>query len=109
MKQHRYRITVEHLADKDGQPPQTPEQVQFETGNHDEVLGLIARARAHGEFDPDTNAAFLLGLKLFGEVMLMNRTHPLFVELVPHFGTFMKHFKARMQANAAEGAATPSA
>ena len=34
--------------------------------------------RGLGDFDPDTATALAIGLKLFGEVMLENRGHPLF-------------------------------
>jgi hypothetical protein len=95
MKQHHYRITVEHLADKDGQAPATPASLQFEAGNHDEILNVIERVHSRGDFDADTSAAFALGLKLFGEVMLTHRDHPLFATLAPHFGDFMKQLKAR--------------
>lgn len=92
MKQHRYRITVEHLADAKGTPSEA-EALRFETGNHDELLAIVARMRSRGDFDPDTAAALAIGLKLFGEVMLTHKEHPLFAELAPHFGAFMKRLK----------------
>lgn len=95
MKQHRYRITVDYLADKDGMPPAAPSRLQFETGNHDELLGIVERIRQRGDFDADTAASFALGLKLFGEVMLTHRDHPLFEEMGPQFGAFMKKLKSR--------------
>lgn len=93
MKQHHYRITVEHLADKEGLPPATPSALSFEAGNHDELLGIVERIRARGDFEPEIAAAFALGLKLFGEVMLTHRDHPLFEEMGPQFGAFMKRLK----------------
>jgi hypothetical protein len=96
MKQHHYRITVEHIADKDGLAPTTPASLQFAAGNHDEVIGILQRVQASGLFAPDQAAAFALGLKLFGETLLMNRDHPLFAEMGPQFGAFMKRFKAHM-------------
>lgn len=39
MKQHRYRITVEHLASADGAPLSLP--LQFEAASHDEILALV--------------------------------------------------------------------
>lgn len=93
MKQHRYRITVEHLADANGQPSTYAEPLQFEAGNHDDMLAIVARMRQRGDFDADTAASLAIGLKLFSEVMLMHRDHPLFAELAPHFGAFMKRLK----------------
>ena len=60
------------------------------------VIGILQRVQASGLFEPDQAAAFALGLKLFGETMLMHRDHPLFAELGPQFGVFMKRFKAHM-------------
>ena len=101
MKQHRYRITVEHLADAHGNPSIHAAPLQFETGNHDDILAIAQRMRGRGDFDPDTATALAIGLKLFGEVMLENRGHPLFAELAPHFRHFMKRLKQGGQGLAA--------
>ena len=94
MKQHRYRITVEHLCDATGTPvPDTP-VLRFEARNHDDILSIVERMRQRGEFPSDTAAAFAVGLKLFGEVMLENKENPLFVAFRPHFAEFMKHLKS---------------
>ena len=95
MKSHHYRITVEHLSDPHGNAPNPPASLQFDAANHDELLGIIERIRAREEFDADTSASFALGLKLLGEVMLTHRDHPLFTELGPAFGQFMKRLKGR--------------
>ena len=94
MKNH-YRITVEHLATPDGQPVGVPGTLQFECGAHDDILALVQRSRQRGDFDADTAAAFTVGLKLLGEVILKNRKHPLFEELGPQFGQFMKRLKSQ--------------
>ena len=57
------------------------------------VKALVERSRQRGDFDSDTAAAFTVGLKLLGEVMLKNRSHPLFEEFGPQFGQFMKRLK----------------
>lgn len=92
MKQHRYKVTVEHLADPQGVPSsQAP--LQFEVGNHDDIIAVVERLRSRGDFDANTATAFGVGLKLFGEVMLENKDHPLFASFAPHFGQFMKELK----------------
>ncbi|WP_085315292.1 DUF3861 domain-containing protein [Derxia lacustris] len=93
MKQHRYRITVEHLSDPQGAPSTHAAPLQFETGNHDDILAIVERMQARGDFAPDTGAALAVGLKLFSEVMLENRSHPLFSEFSAHFRDFMKRLK----------------
>jgi len=48
MKQHRYRITVDYLADKDGTPPAAPSSLQFETGNASVAISMpIPRPASH--------------------------------------------------------------
>ena len=95
MKNHHYRITVEHLSTPDGQAVDVPGTLQFECGAHDDILALVQRSRQRGDFDADTAAAFTVGLKLLGEVILKNRKHPLFEELGPQFGHFMKRLKSQ--------------
>ena len=91
-KQHRYRITVEHIASPEGDLI-PPARLQFETGNHDDILAMVDRAAARTGFNAETAAAFAVGLKLFSEVMLENRQNPLFQEFSTHFGQFMKQLK----------------
>lgn len=91
MKKHRYRITVERLEQDESTGASAP--LQFEVGNHDEILAIIERIRSQGRFDPASAAAFGLGLKLFGETLLDNRESPPFDALMPHFGQFMKALK----------------
>lgn len=93
MKNHKYRISVEHLEDKQGDP--VPDHsISFTATNHDEILEIVERIRGARQFDEDDATAFAVGLKLFSEVMLKNRESPLFAEFRPHFMAFMKKLKA---------------
>lgn len=92
MKNHRYRITVEHLETPDGTAPQVNPLV-FETLNHDELFSIVERMRDKGKFEGDEGVSFAIGLKLFSEVMLKHKNDPLFQPLQPHFGEFMKGLK----------------
>lgn len=99
MKQHLYRVTVEHLADANGVPPATSGALRFEVGNHDDIPAIVARLRGRDDlpFDAEQAAAFAVGLKLFSEVMLEHRGHPLFADFAPYFGQFMKTLKKGSQ------------
>jgi hypothetical protein len=92
MKQHQYRVTLEHLADADG-TPSTDAPLSFAVGNHDDILAIAERMRRRGDFAEDSATALAVGLKLFGEVMLENKDHPLFADFKPHFQQFMKELK----------------
>lgn len=94
MKQHRYRVQIEHLEDTKGQPV-SRDPLSFEVGNHDDMFHIVELMRARGDFDPDTSTSLAIGLKLFSEVMLEHKDHPLFEEFRPHFVQFMKHLKSK--------------
>lgn len=95
MRNHQYRITVENVtADQSSDGSASP-SLQFGVQAHDEILALVERSRQRGDFDADTAAAFTVGLKLLGEVMLKNRSHPLFEDFGTQFGQFMKRLKGR--------------
>ena len=89
---HRYRVTVEHLAD----PPAEPgleRSLTFEAVNHDDLLEIVERVKGR-DFLPRVEVAeFAIGLKLFGEILLRHRRDLLFAELWPHFGNFIKRLK----------------
>lgn len=93
MKRHTYRIRVEHVADKEGNPI-ADRSLSFTTTNHDEITEIVERIRNTRQFEGDDAAAFAVGLKLFSEIMLKNKENPLFSEFRPHFMAFMKKLKA---------------
>lgn len=95
MKKHLFRITVEPVDDAAGQSrPEGGGTLAFVVSNHDDILEVVERLRGRGDFTPEAAAAFGVGLKLFGELLLVNREHPLFRELAPQFGQFMKALKS---------------
>ena len=89
---HSYRVSLE--------PHDGRSSLEFDVTNHDDILPLVERVRASGLLPEHEAAAFMLGLKLFGEVMLHHRGDPLFVDLYPHFGPFMKRLKAAVAGSA---------
>jgi len=103
MKQHRFRVTVEHLALPDGSAPVPPQSLQFEAGNHDDILAIAKRMNERTSLSEADAQALAIGMKLFGEVMLHNRDLPLFSEFAPHFRSFMQRIKRGPQPAAPEG------
>lgn len=90
---NRYRLTLEQL-EQNSEEKEAPASLQLEFDNHDELFGIIERARQKNMFgDLNQTTEFVIGLKMFGEVMLKNRDNPLFAELSPAFGDFMKKLK----------------
>ncbi|QKJ86393.1 DUF3861 domain-containing protein [Paramixta manurensis] len=94
MPGHRFRITVEALSDRKGEAVDKP-ALQFEVENHDDILAIVERLRQREDLDfgADDSAAFGVGLKLFSEVMLENRKHPVFTPLRDAFREFMVGLK----------------
>ena len=94
MKQHQFRLTLEHLADQDGQPI-ADETLVFQAPNHDNIFDIVKMTDQREGFTPEMAQRFAVGLKLIGEVMLENKEHPLFAELKPHFMEMMKVIKGK--------------
>ncbi|MDT3251608.1 DUF3861 domain-containing protein [Serratia sp. root2] len=94
MPGHRFRITVEALNDRKGDPVDKA-PLSFEVENHDDILGIVERIKAREDlnFGEDKSAAFAVGLKLFSEVMIENRKHPVFAPLREAFKEFMMGLK----------------
>lgn len=94
-KAHQYKLTLEYLQNNKGDKMETsPLELVFE--NHDNIFAIIERLKQRNHFnDINQSQEFAIGLKLFSEVMLKNRNHPLFEELGPAFGLFMKRLKGK--------------
>ena len=94
MKQHQFRLTLEHLADKDGNPV-TDEPLVFQAPSHDNIFDIVKLREQRENITPEMAQRFAVGLKLMGEVMLENKEYPLFAELKPHFMEIMKAVKRK--------------
>jgi hypothetical protein len=93
-RSHQYRLQLDYLTDTKGEKQQT-EPVQIEFENHDNILSIIEILKEKDPFEnKDQAVEFAIGLKMFGEVMIRNRNNPLFEELMPAFGIFMKKLKS---------------
>jgi hypothetical protein len=94
---YKYRLRLEQVAGIAPAGPQhAPLELDFE--NHDDILSIVERLQSRQLFaEPGQSTEFAIGLKLFSEVMLKNRQHPLFEELAPAFKAFMQRLKAPPQ------------
>ena len=97
MKQHQYQVTLKHLADAKGQPSIYSEDLVFQANNHDDIFAIVQHMQKAKLFDDETTMALVVGMKLFGEVMLENREHPLFNEFFPEFVKLIKKLKNSSQ------------
>ncbi|MCF1191550.1 DUF3861 domain-containing protein [Mangrovimonas sp. AS39] len=94
-KSNHYKLTIEEVALKDPNEP-LKDGITLEFDNHDDIFKIIDVIKDKELFEDKNQATeFGLGLKLFSEVMLKNRKHPLFEEFLPEFGKFMKQLKSQ--------------
>ncbi len=94
MKQHQYRITVEHIADKEGNAIDR-EPLQFQAPNHDDIFEIIERTKQNEHMDENIAIRFAVGLKLMTEPMMEDKDNPLFMQLKPHIMEMMKIIKQK--------------
>lgn len=93
-KTNKYHLELTSVEYTDGGTEPT-RKLALDFENHDEIFGIIERIRTKDPFgDPAQAEEFALGLKLFSEVMIRNRKHPLFEELGSVFPVFMKKLKS---------------
>ena len=93
-RSNKYHLTLSLIQYADGKT-QPPQQLAIDFQNHDEIFEIIERMKAKQIFESESQATeFALGLKLFSEVKLKNRNHPLFEELNEVFPVFMKKLKS---------------
>jgi hypothetical protein len=86
-----YRLTLELQALASGEAAESKALELTFDNHHDKLFGIIERLQQRNPFgDPAQATELAIGLKLFGEVMLKNRSHPLFEELLPAFRLFME-------------------
>lgn len=90
---NKYKLTLEALSLKEPIETVLP-SMTFEFENHDNLFKIIEMAKAKNLFENESQAIeFALGLKLFTEVVLKNKENPLFTDLKPAIGEFMKKLK----------------
>ncbi len=94
MTNHTYKITCEYLRDADGKSP-TVSPLSFEVQLHEDIFHIINMLQAKDKVPAKDAAAFGLGLKLFGEIVLRNKDTPLCATVKPHLTAIMKEIKQK--------------
>ncbi len=92
-RNNNYQIDLKELTLKNGS--EGTKNLSLEFDNHDDLFNIFEVVKSKQIFeDKNTATEFTLGLKLFTEVMLKNKQHPLFEELRPAIMEFMKKLKS---------------
>ncbi|WP_313099337.1 DUF3861 domain-containing protein [Epilithonimonas sp.] len=93
-RNNSYQLNLKEIQLKDGSEGRR--NLSFEFDNHDDLFNIFEVIKSKKIFEDDNTAQeFALGLKLFTEVMLKNKQHPLFEELRPAILEFMKKLKSQ--------------
>ncbi|WP_333852346.1 DUF3861 domain-containing protein [Epilithonimonas sp.] len=93
-RNNSYQLDLKEIKLKDGS--EGTKNLSFEFDNHDDLFNIFEVIKSKKIFEDDNTAQeFSLGLKLFTEVMLKNKQHPLFEELRPAILEFMKKLKSQ--------------
>jgi len=92
MNSYRYRITVEKLADAQGDPV-AGQSLSFYTANHDDILAIVNRLQTQLPFAAGTAASLGVGMKLISEVALIHHDNPLFADIRPVLMSFIQQLK----------------
>jgi hypothetical protein len=93
-KSNKYYLTLSLKQYANGET-EPAKELGIEFDNHDEIFGIIEKIKEKNIFEnPEEATQFAIGLKLFSEVKLKNRKHPLFEELNEVFPLFMKKLKS---------------
>ncbi|MPS64424.1 MAG: DUF3861 domain-containing protein [Chryseobacterium sp.] len=92
-RNNTYYLELKELSLKDGSEGNKTLEFNFE--NHDDLFHIFEVIKSKNLFeDENTSNEFALGLKLFTEVMLKSKKHPLFEEFRPAMVEFMKKLKS---------------
>lgn len=93
-KANTYQLSLRLISDAHSEVPAQEKSTEFQFENHDEIFEIIDRVQSKQLFEDEQQAQeFAIGLKMFSEVMIKNRKHPLFEKLSPAFASFMKKLK----------------
>jgi hypothetical protein len=89
---YKLKLQLEQYANGESEPAKELE-LRFE--NHDELFDIIDKIQAKDLFaTKEETTELAIGLKLFSEVMIRNRKHPLFEDLQAAFPLFMNKLKS---------------
>ncbi|MBT30550.1 MAG: hypothetical protein CMO01_12900 [Thalassobius sp.] len=92
---NKYHLKLDLVSLASGEAPEEEKSIEVDFDNHDEIFKIIDVLKEKDLFEEKGQSVeFAIGLKLFSEVMIKNRNHPLFEEFAPAFREFMKKLKS---------------
>lgn len=93
-RNNKYHLQLKEISLKDDSAGD--KELDFDFENHDDLFKIFEVIKSKNIFEDENTAhEFALGLKLFTEVMLKKKQHPLFEDLRPAIMEFMKKLKSQ--------------
>ena len=97
-KDNRYRITIEEiLPAQQNSEQETGKALQFELQDRENLFDVVDKINRGSGLDAANATKVAVALRLLGPVMMKDRKHPLFVDFMPHFKTFMHNLKSTVK------------
>lgn len=92
---NEYEVIFKQIKDNKGKLIHD-QVIELSFKNHDDVFKIFEKIEEKNLFKEESQAKqFVLGLKLFGDVMMKNKDMELFSEMQPAFVKFMKKLKSK--------------
>lgn len=92
---NEYKVIFKQIKDNKGEFIAN-QAIELSFKNHDDVFKIFEMIEDKNLFNEESQAKqFVLGLKLFGDVMMKNKNMELFSEMQPAFVAFMKKLKSK--------------
>ncbi|CAH0533583.1 hypothetical protein VST7929_01453 [Vibrio stylophorae] len=93
---NQYRLTIERISqdsDITDTNQSTENTLSFNFEDREDVLTLVQKLKQGSGLDEQSATQLAVALRLMGPVMMAQHKHPLFVDFMPHFKTFMANLK----------------
>lgn len=90
VKEYKYRVNLISINNED---ENGVKGLDFEIANHDDLFRLLTLVQGKLGLDVDQEQGFLIGLKMFSEVLIKNRQNPLFIQMKQSMGEIMSILK----------------
>ncbi|MDN3680952.1 DUF3861 domain-containing protein [Vibrio tapetis subsp. quintayensis] len=92
-KENTYRVTIEKIE----LGSEKNHSLQFDFEDREDLFKTISRLKEGSGLEAKEATKTAVALRLLGPLMIKNRKHPLFIDFMPHFKTFMKHLKSTVK------------
>lgn len=92
-KEHSYRVTIEEVITDQAEA----KTLQLEFQDREDLFKVVDNIKEGSGLDESLATRVSLALRLLGPVMMKNHKHPLFVDFMPHFKSFMHNLKSTVK------------